>query len=289
MPYTQYIAIDIEVTIMSYSNGTPYSILHPDNPFIQQKQFRPLPYYHNSSNFKNQYSNHGSEYWIVEEELTIYPPSLNLKKAFNCFNQIPSGGAKYTIKLCADVPYNEKPTQLSFNTNSDVGHSFIVITKSNGGKTVTQVFGFYAAVHPGYLAPFRGMPSVLYDNQLREINASIEQRLTEAQFEVIRKKAFELAKQKYNAASYNCTNFGLDLFNSVRTIPLTTDSCTVYLPNNNNFYGTATTNCLSIKNTPQMLFKKLKEMKDGKGAEASSISIDTTKRTKAPLSHGECD
>lgn len=289
MARTQSIAVDIQVTITSGLNGIPYSLFHPNNPFIYGSRIRSLPHLNNLNKFKTESFPYGNEYWVVEEELTMTPPSIDLKKVFNCFNQIPSGGATYKIKLCADVPYNDNPTLLSYNTNSDIGHSFIVITKSNGTKSITQVFGFYAAQHPGYLAPFRPMISVFKNNQLREINASIEQILTEAQFEVIRKKAFELARQKYNAASYNCTNFGLDIFNSVRSNPIITDSYTVYLPNNNNSYGTSDINKLQIEKTPQMLFKKLKEMKDGKGTEACSISIDTTNKTKAPLSHGECD
>lgn len=288
MPHTPSIAIDVEVTIMSYSNGMPYTIFHPNNPFIQQYEFKPLPYW-NPNNKINSYVNNANQYWIIEEELIVDPPSLNLNKTFNCFNQVPSSGAKYKIKLCADVPYNDKPTLLDYNTNSDVGHSFIVITKSNGSRSITQVFGFYAAKHPGYIFPFRPMPSILLNNQLREINAAIEMTLTEAQFEVIRKKALDLAKQKYHAAGYNCTNFGLDLLNSVRSKPLIIESYTVYLPGNNNIYGTSEPNKLSIENTPQMLFKKLKKMKDSKDSEATSITIDTTNKTKAPLSHGECD
>jgi hypothetical protein len=53
------------------------------------------------------------------------------------------------------------------------------------------------------------------------LNASLEMSLTDVQFEQLRKKAYELANQKYRAASFNCTNFGMDLFNSVRANPLT--------------------------------------------------------------------
>jgi hypothetical protein len=227
---------------------------------------------------------------IIEEELTVTPPSIDLKKAFNCFNTVPSCGAKYTVKLCADVPNNKKPLLLSANIDSETGHSFLVVTKENGGKTISQVFGFYAYKHPGYFFPFKGLPSVIKNNQLREINASIEMSLTEAQFEQLRKKAFELAKQKYAAASYNCTNYALDLFNSVRMNPIIIETCIVYLPADVNMWGMTTgPERIIINKTPQMLFKKLKEMKDTKNNEAPYIAIDTTENTKAPLSHGECN
>jgi hypothetical protein len=284
----KYIAIDIEITMMSYFNGIPFTVFHLDNPFVQRNNYRPLPFWNSGNGFNNGILNNNNVYWAIEEELTIDIPSLDLMKAFNCFNLIPSAGAKYSLKLCADVPNNDKPMQMPPEIGSDTGHSFVVVTKTNGTKHVTQVFGFYAQTHPGYLFPWRGMASTIKNNQLREINASIEMGLTQAQFELLREKAFELAKNKYNAVSYNCTNYGLDLFNSVRSKPITTESYTVYIPHNNqNMYGTSKPEQLDIKNTPQKLFKKLKEMKESKTADASSITIDTTNKTQALLSHGE--
>jgi hypothetical protein len=283
-----YLAVEVEITIMSGLGGLPFIKFHPDNPFIKRNDCRPLPWWDSCNKFESR-NFFGSEfYWVSEEELTIYPPSLDLNKAFNCFNQIKPTGAKYSIKLCVDVPNNDRPMLIPPLVESETGHSFIVVTKANGNRSVTQVFGFYAVTHPGYLFPFRPIDSAIKNNQLREINASIETGLTEAQFEMIRKKASELAKKKYAAADYNCTNFALDLFNSVRPKPITIETYTIYLPVYNSYLPTESTR-LTIDKTPQMLFKKLKEMKDNKDIEASRIVIDTTTRTKAPLSHGECN
>lgn len=282
------ISVEVEITIISGSRGMPYSIFHPNNPFICRNDFRPLPYLNYNNKFENCTSYGGEVHWVVEEELTITPPSLDLNKAFNCFNSIPSGGAKYSIKLCVDVPNNRNPETLSLLTNSETGHSFVVVTKSNGNHSVTQVFGFYAQKHPGYLFPFRSMPSVIKNNQLREINASIEMGLTEVQFELLRKKTFELAKRNYEAADYNCTNYGLELFNSLRTSPIIINTYTVYLPKTNP-YSVTESNKLIIDKTPQMLFKQLKQMKYAKVPDAPRIVIDTTGNTKAPISHGECN
>jgi hypothetical protein len=287
MPHLNYLAVDVEITTMSRKE-MHMSKFDSSNPFIWN-HYRPLPYFEYNNKFDNANSFNGGVYWTIEEELTINTPSLDLKKAFNCFNQLPSKGAKYTIKLCVDVPDNNNPVNLPPQSGSETGHSFIVVSKSNGSKSITQVFGFYAAKHPGYFFPWREMPSVIYSNQLREINASIEMTLTEKQVGLLREKAFELAKRKYAAASFNCTNYALDLFNSIRTSPLTIETYTVYLPNDNNVYGTSKINTLKIDKTPQMLFKKLNEMKTGKDNEASNIIIDKTDKTKAPLTHGECD
>ncbi|MCS3801061.1 hypothetical protein [Niastella sp. OAS944] len=279
-----FIAIDAEITIAGGANGVPFSLFDPNHPFAHQNQYRPLPYYQYENKF-NDYSQFNRErHLIIEEELTITPPPLDLKKAFNCFNQVQSAGAKYSIKLCLDVPNNKNPLALPPETGSQTGHTFIVITKSNAGKTITQVFGFYAKQHPGYLFPWRAMPSIILNNQLREINASLEMSLTQDQFDKLRQKAFDLAKNKYAADSYNCTNFGMDLFNSVRIKPIVVEKFTVFLPVNH-----IGPNLLELTKTPQMLFKKLKSMKDGKDAESPNIIIDTTGKTKAPLSHGECN
>jgi hypothetical protein len=227
---------------------------------------------------------------MVEEELSFDPHGLDLRKAFNCFNQIPSAGARYSIKLCVDVPDNKNPMYMPPQTGSETGHSFLIVTKSNRGASIIQVFGLYAQFHPGYFNPWRPIPSTIKNNQLREINASIEMSITSEQFQLLREKAFEYAKAKYSAANYNCTSFGINVFNSLRTAPITTESYSVYIPHNNhNIYGTSNPERIAIVNTPQKLFKKLKEMKFGKGKDSDNIVIDTTGNTKAPISHGECN
>lgn len=285
----EYLKIDFEISIISGLNGQhPSTVFNPQNPFLKTF-YRPLPFMDYSNKFYSGGFNNIDLYTVVEEEFTVDPPSLNLKKVFNCFNRVASIGATYKIKLCVDIPNNKHPMYLPLLTGSETGHSFIVLTKSNGAKTVTQVFGFYSQKHPGYLFPFRELPSVVKNNQLREINASIEMNLTEAQFEIIRNKAFELAKRKYALARYNCSNFGVDLLNSVRAKPLTVDPHTIYLPTNVSIYGVTEVNKITVDVTVQTLFKKLNEMKNSKDPEASCITIDQSHNSKAPLSSGECD
>lgn len=277
------IAVEVEISIVGGANGIPLSFFDPNHPFAPHSVYRPLPYWEcdNKIHDKNGFA---KDLWvIVEEELTTTEDGLDLKKAFNCFNTIPSSGAKYKIKLCVDVPNNKNPLLLPPDTGSRTGHTFIVMTKSNGSTSITQVFGFYSVKHPGYLFPFRSLPSIIKNNQLREINASIEMSLTENQFDNLRKKALEFAKMKYAALDYNCTNFALDLFNSARTSPIIIDSYVAILTRDIDI------DPITIEKTPQMLFKKLKQMKDSKNIEASNINIDQTEKTIAPLSHGECN
>src|SRR5258708_16257285 len=45
----------------------------------------------------------------VEKEYVYGKPIVDVQKYFNCFDQVPSDGASYTIQLCADVPVNSNP------------------------------------------------------------------------------------------------------------------------------------------------------------------------------------
>ncbi|WP_207515960.1 hypothetical protein [Longitalea luteola] len=178
------IAVNVEVAILPYSDEMTYLKFHPNNPFIRCNLNLPHRYPGYGSEIANQPLPTRDIHWIIEEEIVISPPSLDLKKAFNCFNAVPSlGTTKYSIKLCVDVPNNDKPLLLPPTTGSETGHTFIVVTKTAGAKSITQVFGFYAIKHPGYLDPFKALPGTINNNQLREINASIEMDLTEKQFE----------------------------------------------------------------------------------------------------------
>jgi hypothetical protein len=266
----------------------PTGFFHPDHPFIGQTKCKPLPFLlPQEKAFSNHFGNNDVR-WIIQEELTSLPPNVDLIKAFNCFKIIPSQGAKYVIKICVDVPDNNSPLDLPPYTGSESGHTFIVLTKSNGPRSVTQVFGFYATKHPGYINPWKGMTSVIKNNQLREINASDEMSLTADQFNCLREKALELAKHKYEAASYNCTNFALDLFNAVRAKPIIIETFKVQLPVMQGYFWSQTDEII-IEKTPQKLYKKLSEMKKNHDPEASNIQLDLKGKTTAPLSHGECN
>jgi len=69
-------------------------------------------------------------------------PSIDLQKYFNCFDHISDNGATYSIKLCTDLPVNSNPNAL-VTTSLTPGHAFLTLTKSNGGQSITQSFGFY--------------------------------------------------------------------------------------------------------------------------------------------------
>jgi hypothetical protein len=220
----------------------------------------------------------------IEDEYGDKQPETDLEKLLKCFDNVPNAGAVYTIKLNVDVANNNKPEKW-FKVGSGVGHVFLTITKMNEEQIVTQTFGFYrkGAINP--MSPFSTSEGQIINNGNREINASIQMNISQAQFETVKQKARDLQGNDYNIGSYNCANFALEVFNSVRANPITTDPLHVVIPNLLNFQGIDE----YIQNSPQKLFTELKEMKEAGGPEASKIRIDQTHGTRSRLSDGPCE
>jgi hypothetical protein len=150
------------------------------------------------------------------QEMYFYSgPAIDLTQLFNCFNQIPDNGAFYSIKIYADVPVNDHPYFLT-DGGFNPGHSFISLTKTNGSQSITQSFGFY---------PINGRKSVsmlpgdskIVNNAGHEYDASMEMTISASDFNIAKTKAKSLADTKqYDLDGYNCTDFAVDVFNSVR-------------------------------------------------------------------------
>ena len=224
----------------------------------------------------------------MEEENIYNAPKINVWKYFNCFDQMPSAGAIYTIKLCVDVPSNGNPGASSRSSGSSAGHTFLTISKSNGNSKVTQSFGFYPEREPSFFDPFTSVESAMRDNGEDEYNASLEMTITEAQYKLIWNKAISTSTLPYNLKSYNCTSYALDVINYVRQTPIKIDPYVVVLPSDPAPYGVPEPITFTFEESPQMLFFKLLEMKNSNTQEAGRIEIDQTHNSKSPASHGEC-
>ncbi|HEY4287984.1 MAG TPA: hypothetical protein VGN00_12855 [Puia sp.] len=227
----------------------------------------------------------------LEKEYVNSIPTVDIRKFFNCFDLVPSAGASYTIQLCADVPSNNNPdVSMNFSGTVNAGHSFLVITKSGNGVTVTQSFGYYPQTAPSAWNPFSPIPSAIKDNKGQEINASITMSIGPDQFNAIRSTAINQSAQPYILDKSNCTDFALSVFNAGRSTPLTMDPYILRQA------GIAVSNgitsppiTVTINNSPQKLYAKLATMKTNGNAEAGNIQLDLSHNLKAPISHGECN
>jgi hypothetical protein len=152
----------------------------------------------------------------------IAPVNINIDKEIQCFNEEITD-ARYSISLCADVPYNKKPYKVAHNQQT--GHVFLVLQKINpiNKDTIRQVFGFYPKKGLPTLF-FKTIKSVIKDNSRREYDVSITRELTEEDFNRVVEKSVALSKNIYHINKYNCYEYALFIFNAVvgkDTVPLT--------------------------------------------------------------------
>lgn len=153
----------------------------------------------------------------VEPEFYFFfnGPAINLEELFNCFDQVPEAGATYKIKLCADLPVNSSSEPL-VNAGAGVGHAFITLTKSNGGVSVSQSFGFYP--NTGGIKTVFGSPqdSKMVNDANHEVNASIEISIDRDAFVLAKNSAIVNANShQYDLDDYNCTDYALGIYNVV--------------------------------------------------------------------------
>jgi hypothetical protein len=231
----------------------------------------------------------GDDIAEIEAEYIYNLPGLDLNKVFKCFDNVPSTGAIYSIRLCSDIPSNSNPNASANFSAASGGHTFLTITKTNGGTSVTQSFGFYPSSSPSWIDPFAPVTSSIKDNGAQEINASLEMDLTETQFNAVKQNAISWSTRNYELAEYNCSNYAVDIFNSVRTNPLIIPGYQIVLPGNTNPWAPNNPITVTINKSPQMLFSKLQEMKNNNDPESSKIVIDQSHNYTAPISKGECN
>lgn len=159
-------------------------------------------------------------------------PQVSLQSLFNCFNQIPNNGATYSVKLCADLPVNGFANAPFNLTGKSPGHTFLILTKTNGTQSISQSVGFYPIgsggnpLNPNATGGFKnnGFPN-------HEYNASINaNNLTASNFSLIMNNLLAHENDTYNIYYNNCTTIALQAFNLILTPDLQIETFTVALP-----------------------------------------------------------
>lgn len=151
--------------------------------------------------------------------ISNYGPAIDLQQLFNCFNNVSDIGATYTVRLCVELPdnvdYNRLAGMLMYG-----GHSYITATKTNGTTTIAQSFGFYpiyeVSNHNSVFyydnTPFT---SKIKDDGGRKNDLYFEKTLSASDFTVFQNTAKSLASRQYRVLSSNCTDYALDVFNTI--------------------------------------------------------------------------
>ena len=207
----------------------------------------------------------------------------DINKIFNCFSTIPDIGAKYSLKLCVDVPVNSNPYSPVDDALSP-GHTFLVLTKTNGSQTITKSFGFYPSV--GWKSLMNPVDGKIVNDAQHEINASLEMsNLTQANFNTIKNIAISQVTKKYDLGLYNCANYALDVFNSVRP----TNPVTVNVLVRNiviDYVGVVTIN---VNKSPQMTYKSLFDKFENGDPESNNIVFNSNSTYQSPQTTGGCN
>lgn len=134
------------------------------------------------------------------------PKIVDIDKYLKCFDLLKEA----IITLYVEQPEGNTAKTWSGNPLSpDVGHTFISLSQGN----FTRIIGFYP---DGFINPFvsPSSSSVLRDNSNHNFHVSISKEISSIQLTstINQISAFE---STYNLNTYNCTDFGISISNSV--------------------------------------------------------------------------
>lgn len=212
---------------------------------------------------------------------------VDIIKMLNCFNQIPSLGAKFEVVLNVDIPKNGNPDKLI--SGSDPGHVFVTLKKTaaDGVTSIEQSFGFYPTKPIRNILSLGSSPTKSFivndgnGGHEHEINASIKmENLTSTNFATLINTAIIKSSQDYNITDYNCASFALDVFNSIRPqgTKLNSHIMTQTIP-------TYPPIIIPFIHSPSGLYKTLQDMYNQNNRTDIQLGINT----KTPTSYGECN
>ncbi|MEI6949639.1 hypothetical protein V9K67_20800 [Paraflavisolibacter sp. H34] len=189
--------------------------------------------------------------------------AIDILSYLKCFAAIPDMGATYSMEILVDIPVDNRPDMAFDWKERAPGHTFLKLQKSNGRQTVQQYFGFYPVV--GWLSIATSVPvrAKFVDNGSHEFNASLTMGLDGKKFQNVLNLIQRLARfAKYDLDGYNCTDFALQVFNSVRSPEKQLYISKRHIPGVVGGNGT---------NTPNELYRRLQYMNVYKDPEAKNI------------------
>jgi hypothetical protein len=217
---------------------------------------------------------------LVGYETQISNPAIDIKTFIDCFSSIPDEGATCSIEIFADIPVDNDPNKLFDWETESPGHTFLQIKKSNGSRSIMQNIGFYPKTNWKSMLTPAPVDGKFVDNGGHEFNASFKINISPAKLQSALTQIAYLARfVKYDIDEYNCTNFALEVFNSVRHFDNKLVIPRYDIPGGMAPGGTC---------TPQGLYNELKRRKQSGNAEANNIVIPGYKGWVAK-SNGPCN
>jgi len=208
----------------------------------------------------------------------IHQP-LDMQKMLSCFASIPDQGASCSVALYTDIPVDTDPEAMfSFRTVSP-GHTFLKITKSVNGRQITQNLGFYPVSGTKAMAFYTPTDALVTDDANHEWNAGMNMTITPAQLQILLNNiAWTARTAKYDVDDYNCTDFAVNMFNTVRVAdPINVTR--FFIPGAARPGGSQ---------TPQGLFLELRRRKQLNNGEAANIQVNAGSKSYSGYSQSPC-
>lgn len=148
----------------------------------------------------------------------VDPPAKNQnkidpKKYTDCFNQVSSELATYSMTIHADLPVDQDAGIVFDPESYFAGHAFIELNKSNPSASARQVFGFYPGSRLGAVMGGNTVSKIV-DDSGHEFQASYTVTITQNQFNAAVQRILELNGHYYNISNFNCVDFALGVFQS---------------------------------------------------------------------------
>lgn len=155
---------------------------------------------------------------IVSPETSYLRPPIDINAWTKCFSDLPDAGAVFSLTLFGDLPVDTDPTKGINLWDGNTGHCFMQLTKTTGDQTVTQVIGFTAESPMSAITNTDAfVPGKLVDNAGHKYDCSITMNLRADGFlNVINKMKSLSGRMQYSVVNYDCLDYALDVFNSVR-------------------------------------------------------------------------
>lgn len=215
------------------------------------------------------------------EDVNVYSPpedyaydfpmasGITLSQYFKCFDNahIPDVGATYSVSLNVAIPTANDPDKLV--KHGHPGHAFITMTKTNGSQAATQSFGFYPSIGPLSISMGPVASKIMDDGGHLRNAVMTMSNISGSQFSALQAIALNLTTLDYNLNDFNCTDYALAVFNSIRG-----SNVIIILDTEGAF--------INYGRTPNGLFKYMANLQSG----SSNITVGIS---SAPVSHGSCN
>jgi len=202
---------------------------------------------------------------------------IDVTKYINCFSLVSNNGATFKISIYSDIPVNSDSYQLFDYSTGACGHTFLQLTKSNGGTVIQQNIGFYPQSGWKSIEANGPVNSKLVDNAGHEFNASLTVSVDATHFQNALNEIQYYGKLKYDIDNFNCTDFALNVFNSAASLYLEIPQ--YHIPGG--MIG-------EFSNTPQGLYNELSSLSKSGGYPDGQITIPGVAGYTGS-SHGACN